>query len=280
MKKIASIIEYFDTSISEIKKSNCSELFELNKKIELSYVCISKFRSIVRNQGFSSTKEEINFFKNEKPYIQGRLNYYQKLNTYLLKQPFVSRKQQIEFINKELNELDTDNCINLNFIKYLRLNKTTLDHIFFLRKYNQFDLFIENSHHIDDPEFSTNYDYLASTIITRKLLLKYYLKELDFLNMETNNSNQNYLKHKHLKDITWTASNTDLAEVVLALIALGSINNGNVDMSKMIEACKHIFKIDLGNIYNIFAQIKNRKKDYTKFLDKLKFALLKKIEED
>ncbi len=280
MKKIASIIEYFNTSICEIKTRNYSELFELQKKIELSYECIAQFRVFVRDQGFSTEKEEINFFKNQKPYIQGRLNYYQSLNAYLLKKPFVSSMQQIEFINIELNQLDTENCLNLNFVKYLRLNKTELDDIMYLRKNNQFDLFLEASYHIDDPEFSTNHDYLVTKIITKDLLQKYYSKELDLLNMEANGINVNELKLEALKDITWTASNTDLVEVLFSFIALGTINNGNVDMPKMIEACKFIFNIDLGNIYNIFAQIKNRKKDTTKFLDKLKFALSKKIEEE
>ena len=280
MKKIASIIEYFNTSICEIKKKNFSELFELQKKIELSYECIAQFRVIVRNQGFSTEKEEIIFFKNQKPYIQGRLNYYQSLNAYLLKKPFASSMQQIEFIKIELNQLDTENCLNLNFVKYLRLKKTALDNLLFLRKNNQFDLFLDASHHIDDPEFSTNHDYLVSKIIARDLLHKYYSKELDLLNMEINGINKNEFKHEALKDITWTASNTDLAEVLLSLIVLGAINNGNVDVSKMVEACKYIFKIDLGNIYNTFSQIKNRKKDPAKFLDKLKFALLKKIEDD
>ena len=280
MKKIASIIEYFDTSIGEIKTSNYSKLFELHKKIELSYECLSLFRGIIRERGFLTKKEEINFFRNQKPYIQGRLNYYQKLNTYLLKQPFASVMQQIEFIKTELNELDVDNCINLNFVKYLRLKKTNLDHLLFLRNNNQFDLFLETSHHIDDPEFSTNYDYLASKIITRNLLRNYYSKELDTLNIEVNGSNVDDFKQEVLKNITWTASNTDLAEVLLSFIALGSINNGNVDMSKVVEACKYIFGTDLGNIYNVFAQIKNRKKDPTKFLDKLKFALIKKLQDD
>ena len=280
MKKIASVIEYFDKSISEIKTKNYSKLFELQKKIELSFESLSKLRAIVRNQGFSTEKEEINFFKNQKPYIQGSLNYYQKLNTYLLKQPFGSPMQQIEFINIELNDLDSKNCLNLNFVKYLRLKKTEIDYLLFLRKNNQFDLFLDSSHHIDDPEFSTNHDYLVSKIITRDLLRKYYLKELDSLQMEINGINTNEFKQEALKDITWTASNTDLVEALFSFIALGAINNGNVDVPKMVEACKYIFDIDLGNIYNIFAQIKNRKKDPTKFLDKLKFALIKKIEDD
>lgn len=280
MSKIAMIIDEFDTSICEIKTKNFSELFELQKKIELSYECISQFRVIIRDQGFSIEKEEINFFKKQKPYIQGRLYYYQSLNTYLLKKPFASSTQQIEFINIELNGLDTENCLNLNFVKYIRLNKAEFDDIMFLRKNNQFDLFLDASHHIDDPEFSTNHDYLVSKIIARDLLRKYYSKELDLLNSEINGINKNVFTQEVKKDITWTASNTDLAEGLFALVEVGAINNGKVEMTKIVEVCKNNFGIDLGNIYNTFNQIKNRKKDPTKFIDKLKIALLNKIDED
>ena len=80
--------------------------------------------------------------------------------------------------------------------------------------------------------------------------------------------------------MTWTASNAALVEVVISLIETGAINNGNVDMKKVVKVCKKLFGVDLGNIYNVFSQIKNRKKDPTKFLDKLKLSLIKKIETD
>ena len=55
------------------------------------------------------------------------------------------------------------------------------------------------------------------------------------------------LRFKFIKqELTWTASNTDLVEGLFALVEIGAINNGNVDMSKIVEVCKNNFGIDLG----------------------------------
>jgi hypothetical protein len=47
----------------------------------------------------------------------------------------------------------------------------------------------------------------------------------------------------------------------------------------MAAVCEQIFNIDLGNYYHTFIEIRSRKSNSTKFIDKLKESLLKRIEE-
>lgn len=277
MKKIALLIDAFNTSIREIKKSKSSKLNELNQKIALSNDCLQEFRIILRKHDFPSKGSEIEFFKIQKPYIQGRLYYYTTLYTYLLKQPFGSTTQQKDFIKEQLNLLDTNNCINLEFIKYYKLNETKYDHLFFLRGNRQFDMFIDPSYHVEDPEFSTNHDYLVSQLISNELLKAYFSKELKLLINKNPSVVFEEIKPPILNDLNWTGTKTELVELIYALIATGSVNNGKIELKLIVDICKELFNIELNNIYKTFNEIKDREKDPTKFLDKLKNSLLIKI---
>jgi len=278
MKKIAMIIDKFDESIKEIEKSNPTQLLQLNQKIRRTQNCLNELRKEVKLNGFTSPKNEIHFFKNQKPYIKGRLKFYVSLNSYLLEKPVGSKSEQRKFVNLQLSQIATEYCKYIDFVNYYKLEETKRDKIYFIRGVEQFELFIDNTTIFEDPEYSTLRDHLASEIIANELLIQFYTNELETLK-KTNSKPQIQEVQTFQKPlVSWSESNTDLAEVLLSFIALGAINNGNVDMNRIVEACKYIFGIDLGNIYNIFAQIKNRKKDPTKFLDKLKFALIKKLE--
>ncbi len=175
-----------------------------------------------------------------------------------------------------MNKIDDEKCKYLEFIKYYREGKRDLDHLFFLRGNDQFELFLDNMHHYDDPEFSTRHDYIVSKMITNKLLVRFYNDQLDYLQNPTNQSLVEEKKSIMCK-ITWTGSITELVEHMIALNAAGSIGNGNLSLSQIQEICINNYDINPGNIYKIFEQIKARKTNQTKFLDKLTKALINEI---
>jgi hypothetical protein len=280
MKKIAKIIDDFDEKIIDIKNSNLNKLSKLKENIRISKNCLMQLRLELRKSGFNSKREEITFFKYQKPHIQGRLNFYLKLNSFLIEYPTVDNNKQRNFINNELNKIDVEKTKHLDFIKYYRLKESKLDHFYFLRSNNQLDLFINSNYHIEDPEFSTSHDHLVSQIITQDLLTKFYAKQLKLLSTDKSNVVIEEVKPKILRDLSWTASKTDLVELIYALNSSGAIRNGQAEIKKLSNICKELFDIDLGNIYKTFSEIKLREKDNTKFLDQLKLSLVKKINSD
>ncbi|MDP3314175.1 RteC domain-containing protein [Lutibacter sp.] len=277
MKKITGIIDNFDIAINNIKKTNLQKLSILKESIKISKECLQQLRLELRKSDFTSVKDEITFFKKQKPYIQGRLNFYLKLNTYLLEFPSVGITKQRNYINRELNKLDIEKSKLLEFIKYYRLEESKLDHFYFLRGNNQLDLFINTNYNSDDPEFSTSHDHLVSQIVTQDLLTKFYAKELETLKTNETNVIVEEVKPTILRDLSWTASKTDLIELLFALHTSGAFQNGNSEIKKLGEICEELFGIELGNIHKTFGQIKAREKDPTKFLDLLKFNLIQKI---
>ncbi|WP_457617578.1 RteC domain-containing protein [Lutibacter sp.] len=280
MKKIAKIINDFDEKIIGIRNSNLDKLSKLKENIRISKNCLMQLRLELRKSGFNSKREEITFFKYQKPHIQGRLNFYIKLNSFLLEFPTVDNNKQRNFIKNKLHKIDVEKAKNLDFIKYYRLNENKLDYIYFLRGNNQLDLFFNSNYHLEDPEFSTSHDHLVSQIITQDLLTKFYAKQLNTLTINESNVIVEEVKPTILRDLSWTASKTDLVELIYALNSSGAIKNGQAEIKKLSKICKELFDIDLGNIYKTFSEIKLREKDSTKFLDHLKLSLTKKINSD
>ena len=280
MKKITSIFNRYKKSITIIEKSDLKDLTNLKKGISISRECLNEFSILVRSKSFPSEKEEILFFKHQKPFVEGRLQYFKKIHNYLLEKPVSGTSKQQKFITNELNKLDNKNCKKLEFVKYYRLNENKLDHLYFLRGIDQLELFVDTSHHFKDPQFTTSHDLLVSKIIAQDLLIKFYNNELKILKSEKPKNNLENGKPEVLNDLQWTGTKTELTELLYALNASGVLRNGEVEMKKLVMVCKELFNLDLGNIYKTYGEIKAREKDPTKFLDLMKMRLLQKMQSE
>lgn len=280
MPKIASIIAKFDASIIEIDKSNHSQLISLNLKIKLTENCLNELRQEVKLNGFYSLKEEIYFFKKQKPYIKGRLRFYLALNAYLIEKPAGSKSKQRKYVDLQLSYIRLENCKYINFVNYYKLNETKNDKTYFLRGIDQFELFIDNSTIFEDPEFRTTRDHLASEIVANDLLTKYYTSALELLKNKNAKPTIQEVQNACCTIIPWTGTPTELIELLLGLNAKGAIGNGNLSIKEMEGICINNYGVYPGNTYQIVEQIKARKSNSTKFIEKLKNSLIKWLSEN
>ena len=108
-------------------------------------------------------------------------------------------------------------------------------------------------------------------------MTSFYENELKNLIILKNNFTVREVKPAILKDLSWTASKTDLIELIYALHISGALRNGQAELKKIVAVTELIFEIELGNVHKVFDQIRAREKDPTKFLDNLKYGLVKKI---
>ncbi len=277
MKNITMIIDKFDASIQKIEKSNLPQIAALNQKIKRTKDCLDELRQEVKTNSFSTTKKEIYFFKNQKPYIKGRLKFYVTICKYLLEKPVGSKSEQRKYVELQLSTICLENSKNIDFINYLILEKTKKDHLYFLRGTDQLEFFIDNTTIFEDPEFSTSRDHLAAKITANNLLNQFFTNELESLKKQHSNPAIKEIQQNPKSTIPWTGSITELVENTIALNAAGSIGNGNLSLNQIQEICINNYDINPGNIYKIFEQIKARKSNQTKFLDKLTKALINEI---
>lgn len=78
-------------------------------------------------------------------------------------------------------------------------------------------------------------------------------------------------------NLKWTAPKASLIELIYAIHAAESINNGNVNIKDIADGFHKLFNIDLTQQHRIFTDIKSRKNQKTKYLDLLKKVLIHKV---
>lgn len=84
-------------------------------------------------------------------------------------------------------------------------------------------------------------------------------------------------KSTNLPKLNWAGSKTALTELIYALHAQGVFDNADIKI--IAKTFESIFNIDLGDFYHTFMELKNRKVNRTKFLDSLRDALIKRMDE-
>ena len=281
MQHIGQIIQKYKKQVEQIEQSNLRNLTVLNDGLILSIDTLNQLRKELRaKERFIKQGDEIHFFKTDKPFINGRIKFFSKVRRFIFEKPNASIVKQIDYAIGMIDKLEKHKMRNLEFFQYARHCNTSLDHIYFVRGNDKLDFPVDTSHYFTDPEFSTSHDNLAAQVISYDLLSNYYQLELKSLRKQNENIIVEEISPAILNGLSWTASKTDLVELIYALHSSGAIRNGQAEISKMAEVCATLFDIKLNNFYKTYAEIKNREKDTTKFLDQLNMSLEKRIDLD
>ena len=267
------------TALELLEAEYSDILIKAEKGMSISKHALKEIQKIIIQYKFKNKSEEINFFRLTKPKVYSKLIYYVKLFNIESKRPRSSNKNQIKYLNNYIDRLQIYFNDNLEFYHYYRRNATSLDEQYFLRGKTDIRLFPDTIHCFTDEQFSTSHDNSVATILAYDMLIVHLKKEIDKLEnnngMEPMNSSNNIFSSK----LFWTAHKTDLIELIYALHSCGAINSGTADIKKMALVCEQIFNIDLGNYYHTFVEIRSRKSNNTKFIDKLKESLIKRYKD-
>ena len=278
-KDLLKIIEDFKNEILEIEESNVNDFNVVEKGITISRKYLQKLRLCIRDNNFKNKENEITFFKKHKPYVYSRLKFYAKLYNFLINRPAGTIQSQQIFIDEEIQKLQESNRRNIDFIKYYREESTVLDEFYFIRGKDKISLVSDTSHFYTDAEFSTSHDNAIAKIMAYDLLINHYVQELSYLRDQSYGISNKLNTLANGERLGWTASKTDLIELIYALQASGAIKSGTAGIKEMASACEDIFELKLGNVYRTFLEIRERKIDQTKFIDRLKATLLRRMEE-
>lgn len=252
-------------------------------KAQKSIVCIrsalSKLKAFVLESNFKNEDEEILFFKEIKPGILSQLIYYAKLNNIESKRPIGSLEIQQDYLLRELEKLTLFFNSHLEFYRYYRMNSTFLDDKFFVRGREDLHSHLDNPLIYIDPDFSTSQDYTVAKIIANDRLEVFLKTELDALSIKANNPNWVQLGSLENTPLQWTDNKTALVELIYALYASGSLNNGHCEIRELASFFEQAFNVKFTDIYHTYIEIKNRTNP-VRYIDNLKAALLRKMEED
>lgn len=257
-----------ETTINDLEIEADCPIQRIEAIIVLVINALSKLKEDVLERGFKNMDEEIYFFKHIKPQFVSKLIYYNSIYKIETKKPY-GEKSIKKYIREELAKLKQYFDNNLEFYRYYRTNNTFLDEKIFVRgkydiKLNLYTYFFETDH-----SFSTSHDYKVAKIIANDQI-QIYLED------QLYNSRKNLSYTPGLK---WTGSKTALIELIYGLYAQGVFDNGNADIKIIARVFERAFNVDLGDFYHTYLELKSRKINRTKFLDSLREALIKKMDE-
>jgi hypothetical protein len=180
----------------------------------------------------------------------------------------MDNKSLLKFYKRELKKSIDYLKENQNFYQYLSSGDTSLDHKLFTRNQPDLNLWFDSNYHSFDLSFTTPADNLVAKLYAKEQIIEQLKKEIAKLKNGKSSTSLNY---------KWTENKIDLVELIYAIHTKASINSGNIELSEIASIFSQIFNEDLGNIYRIYAEIKNRKNP-TRYLDQLKDKLLHKID--
>ncbi|WP_282073980.1 RteC domain-containing protein [Polaribacter atrinae] len=279
MKNHITLVEQYFVQQKEHELKKITKNEKLKLQINQSKEIIYDLRVNIRNRKFEDNNEEIQFFKSVKPTIYADFIFYNNQLKYQVSKPNSTNSILKGYLKNELKKLEAKKRKNLEFYRYYKHKSTFLDHIYFLRKNKQLELFSTDiSVHLDS-EFYTSHDTLAAEVIVYDMLTNFYKKEINTLkNISSGIFDDN---NKALKtSLQWTASKTDLVELIYALKVSGAINTGYINTKDLITQLSTVFNIDIPNSYKTYSEIKNRSQETTKFLNKLTANLQEKLDYD
>jgi hypothetical protein len=240
---------------------------------------LHELRLHIRKNDFVTPQEEIYFFKHVKSEICGDIKFYTCQLSFCLEKPNATVCIQKDYIKTALKKLEAKKRKNIAFYKYYKSSETIFDDKYFLRGAGQLDLFSDDNILCLDPEFNTSQDMLASEVIVYDLLTEFYKRELISLKkVEVQCPDIRESKNTKIQFVNWTGSKSELIELVYALYSIGVLEKGNVDIKEIVSLFEQMFNTSLGDFYRTYHDIRSRKINQTKFLDKLKESFVNRLQ--
>lgn len=276
MNKYVAILSGLDSELEFLENEIEDVLQRAEEGIKISQNALIKLRNNIPSK-IRNIEDEIYYFKHFKPQVFSKLIYYQILFNIESKRPRSSNKSQIKYFNKHIDRLQNYFNDNLEFYHYYRRGATFLDEHYFLRGKIDIRLFPDTFSFFTDEKFSTSHDSTVATILAYDMLIVYLKTEINKL--ENSNSMETTISPFQKESrLFWTANKTDLVELIYALHTTGAINSGITDIKEMASVCEIMFNIELGDYYRTYLEIRSRKINQTKFLDKLKESLIARMD--
>lgn len=271
-KNYIETLRKLETAIQELEIETDSPIQRIEAVIVIIIDSLSRLKQFVLEKGFKNIDEEIRFFKHQKPTIVSKLIYYNAIYKIETKRPY-GVKPIRKYLNDELKKLKRYFDNNLEFYKYYRTNNSFIDDKLFVRGKHDIKLSLDTFYFEADHSFSTSHDFKAAKIIANDLIQVYIEDQLHNTLYRYRN------KSIDLPKLNWTGSKTALTELIYSLYSLGVFDNGNADIKVIAKTFESTFNIDLGDFYHTFMELKSRKINQTKFLDNLRDALIRKMDE-
>ncbi|WP_288878872.1 RteC domain-containing protein [Pedobacter panaciterrae] len=249
------------------------------QKAELSFHAVegalSNLKEFISAYTFKSDDEEIRFFKEIKPRFLSRLIFWTEMIQIESDKPLGPKKHVRNYYLLAITVLRNFLDRNRILYKYYKLQRDKDDHLLFLRRTDIMLLVPE--YNLDlDSSFSTVNSAKLSRIIAHEALIEHLQLLIGQIGKSTNRQSPS---QQFTSGLSWTDSKAGFIELIYAIYARGSVNQGKAELKQLFTVLEYVFNIQVGNFYRTFSDFTIRKKNKTPFLDALKENFNRKIDD-
>ena len=248
LSKILSQIHHQEDKLSSQMMQMADEAYQMTLYLN---EMLGTIKAKVLQDSFADERQEIDFFKNIKPQVLGKLIYYNKVFRIETTCPVSNgeiHQSYYENLLKTLKSEYKESICNEDFYRYYRAGRTDRDHTYFrLGQINYHDGLKSGVFEID-LSFSTYYDNKIAYIIANELLYTYMITKIS----PEINPDMIMMNGDANRDISWTNSQNALIELIYALYASSSIGHGKIGIRKLALIFQVLFRTPL-TIYIILS---------------------------
>ena len=237
----ADLHPYEDLNVSPIKR--------LTGKLDTIVKATEALKQYVNTDPFTSSQDEIDYFKYEKPLFISEQFFAQHLFNIETKRRQLSEETETRsYYEQELGYIRHYFTQNQFLYQYFQLQATELDSLLFLRGAETSPVILPETPDLD-PKFSTKGDYFFAKFIAYERIQEYLAGEL-YPSTE---------REKLKMALNWTGDKMNLIEIAYAIYDTAQINHGEIDLKDIIDWLEVTLNISLSRFYRMFNEMKNRK---------------------
>jgi len=280
MEFVSELYQQLEQQLDQIAQDDLDYI----EAAKLSYLAAERsmlqLKSTMTTYSFQNTEEEIYFFKILKPKFYSKVIYYVKVYEIESQKTLRTSHSSKKHFKKYLTSINRYMEEHLAFYKYVNSGATYMDSVYFKRATHDLTIGFDLSYLDGNENFCCNHDLTLATLIANKWLSDYLNNELDKLKAPSSE-----LKKTSFEDLelNWAETKASFIELLYALQTLGAFYNTKTrtkaDMSQVARFFETTLKIDLGNYYRTFQEIRIRKKGRTVFIDKLREHLIQRMDD-
>lgn len=270
---LRALLKKYQLHRASILSDNLDRVLSASQHIQNAQATMKDMKNHIEHNQFESVLDAIDFFKRIKQVPQEDLIYEVKVNAFLINKPFSNKSAQLKYCAKEMKMLNQFTQNHSEFMQYCVMQRTDLD-IYYFKRPTEAITFECTEPFFRDPIFYTARDLTLSRLNAYKKYA-FFLKDEHSQILDSSKYSKSNQTSKGI--LEWTSNRIDLTELIYALYHSRSINNGKIDIAQITTAFEGLFKIELGDVYKTYSDIKHRKRSVTKFLDTLSNTMKSEI---
>ncbi|MFN8258049.1 MAG: RteC domain-containing protein [Bacteroidales bacterium] len=264
-----------DKELQQIEKTTPNPIERFEKMVRASVNNYAELKQKLKEHQFADSSSEIHFFKIVHPKAISKIHFYTALAKYYCNLAGYTTAKEKKCHCKKILKFITDYNSHYQYIiTYYKSGKSDFDTKYFLRENSDYPVALEDCLSLMDKDTSTGYDLILARYLAYSRLSEFLLSEIKRFESDDKNTQLG----EGGVFLEWTGTKIELIELMYALQANGSINNNQNSITELATAFQKVFQVEFGEYFRSFTEIKNRKTP-TLFIDNLRKALIKKIDE-